>query len=987
MNPSRTRAVRLLTGSAAGALALGALAMVPAPATAAAVPDRAGLVSAAPVASAAAPRIDDTDYDVARKATREAAKKKQKAKGSTDVKNQKQLRKAVAKANKRSGTDKIVLTSTVRLKGGSGKGNGARKGDLDVTDDLVVEGGGFQINAKGVDRIFDVTSGVRLDVKNVTLKRGIPAAGESGGAVRGTGATVVLSNVTANRNRVTGVGASGGAIMNDDGVLVVRKSDLVSNSAFRAGGAIEANAGSTTVNQTLLGRNSAGDGPGNGGAIHLTGDGTVSVNKSEANLNIASAEGGAFWNSLEGIFAVTGTTFEANEAKGAAADEGGGALYNDGGALFVVTSQMLDNTASGTSGSGGAIFNNDGELGVENSTMSGNSANRAGGAIEANAGTTEVLDSAMRGNAAGSNPGNGGALHLSGAGTVLVSGGRVVDNTASAEGGGLWNSAPGSMEVAQVTVTGNTAAGAAADNGGGGLYNDGGTMMVRGSSLESNDATGAAGSGGGILNNLGDLTVVNSTIDSGSANRAGGAIEANEGTTTIVRSSLESNSAGAAPGNGGAVHLTGPGAVVVRASSFGANTASAEGGALWNSVGGTMSIERSDIVGNTASGADADQGGGGVYTDGGDLFIVDSDIRENSADGAAGSGGGVLNNQATVEIVSSTLMNNNAVRAGGGVEANAGSTTIRAGSVLSNNLASAAPGNGGALHLSEAGTVDIVNTEVSGNTAALEGGGLWNSAPGVMTVTGSDITGNEALGAASDNGGGGLYNDGGDLTVTDSTVSGNSASGAAGSGGGALSNTGTLAISGSTFDGNDAQRAGGAIENLGATVTIEDSTLSTNATGAAPGNGGGLHTSGAGDVTVTDSAVTGNTAAAEGGGLWNSGVGTMTVTGTLVDGNSAAGNDATQGGGGLFQQDGATGTLTVTDSVVSGNSATGTAGSGGGLLNDAGGTVTITGTEISGNDAQRAGGGIENNAGTVTIDDSVLSTNAAGAAPGYGGGL
>uniref|UniRef100_UPI002B2669C0 hypothetical protein n=1 Tax=Nocardioides sp. TaxID=35761 RepID=UPI002B2669C0 len=106
---------------------------------------------------------------------------------------------------------------------------------------------------------------------------------------------------------------------------------------------------------------------------------------------------------------------------------------------------------------------------------------------------------------------------------------------------------------------------------------------------------------------------------------------------------------------------------------------------------------------------------------------------------------------------------------------------------------------------------------------------------------------------------------------------------------------------------------------------------------------------------------------------------------TVIDGNSAAGNDATQGGGGLFQ-DAGPGTLTVTGSTVTDNLATGTSGSGGGLLNDQG-TVFVSDTVFSGNDAIRAGGGIETNAGTVTLTDVDLDTNTTGGNPGNGGGF
>ena len=77
------------------------------------------------------------------------------------------------------------------------------------------------------------------------------------------------------------------------------------------------------------------------------------------------------------------------------------------------------------------------------------------------------------------NPGNGGAFHITGEGTVSYIGGRVVANRAGNEGGGLWNST-GTMLVRDVVLRGNVArGGAASDNGGGALYNDGGTLRVQ----------------------------------------------------------------------------------------------------------------------------------------------------------------------------------------------------------------------------------------------------------------------------------------------------------------------------------------------------------------------------------------------------------------------------------------------------------------------------------------------------------------------------
>ena len=402
-------------------------------------------------------------------------------------------------------------------------------------------------------------------------------------------------------------------------------------------------------------------------------------------------------NSSTGTMTVVRTSLIGNVAGGLAADEGGGALFNDGGSLSVSNSQLLNNAANGTSGSGGGILNNNGVLTVESSSIRGNSASRAGGGIEVNVGTTatnpvtaSINLTTLRGNSTGANTGNGGGLHLTGAGQVTVSGSSVGGNTAAAEGGGLWNSATGTMVVSDTDVSGNTASGPAADQGGG-LFSDGGSLRVQRSNVQDNVADGAAGSGGGILNNLGKLRLDNSTITGNTAVRAGGGVEANVGSTTVNRTTLSFNSTGTNPGNGGGLHLTGAGTVTVSRALVHGNTAAAEGGGLWNSSTGTMVVSGSSIRDNTAGGDLADQGGGGLFSDGGSLSVNDSEIRDNTADGDDGSGGGILNNLGTLSVANTLIQGNSSVRAGGGVEANVGNTSLSE-VTLGNNDTGAKPG-------------------------------------------------------------------------------------------------------------------------------------------------------------------------------------------------------------------------------------------------------------------------------------------------------
>lgn len=113
--------------------------------------------------------------------------------------------------------------------------------------------------------------------------------------------------------------------------------------------------------------------------------------------------------------------------------------------------------------------------------------------------------------------------------------------------------------------------------------------------------------------------------------------------------------------------------------------------------------------------------------------------------------------------------------------------------------------------------------------------------------------------------------------MTGSRITDNTATVGSGSGGGILNERGQLTVRDSIIDGNASARAGGGVEAVGGTedssvgrTELTDVRLTDNSTGNAPGNGGGLHLTGTGDVVIDDSRVTGNSAANEGGGLWNS---------------------------------------------------------------------------------------------------------------------
>ena len=430
--------------------------------------------------------------------------------------------------------------------------------------------------------------------------------------------------------------------------MIANGTMITGNVANRAGGGIEDNSGSglgVTLTNVTLSNNIAGPtasaNPGNGGGLHVTGAGDVSISGGSIAGNIAALEGGGLWNG-SGTMTIVGTTISNNTASGDAADDGGGGVFNNGGDVDISNATISGNLADGTAGSGGGVFNNiGGTVVVTNSTISGNTANRAGGGIEdvsgAGLGIT-LLDVSLSNNVAGpsgsASPGNGGGLHVTGAGDVSISGSSIAGNRAALEGGGLWNGS-GTMTIVGSTITGNTASGDAADDGGGGIFNNVGTVDITGVSISANSADGTAGSGGGILNLGGSVSISTSLLTLNTANRAGGGIEDNAGSMlTVTDSTIQGNDAGNAPGNGGGVHITGAGNVVIETSTIAGNTAN-EGGGLWNSSTGTLTMTNSTLSGNTASGSD---GGGLFNTSGGTVAIDSATITLNSASTSSGSG-------------------------------------------------------------------------------------------------------------------------------------------------------------------------------------------------------------------------------------------------------------------------------------------------------------------------------------------------------------
>ena len=118
--------------------------------------------------------------------------------------------------------------------------------------------------------------------------------------------------------------------------------------------------------------------------------------------------------------------------------------------------------------------------------------------------------------------------------------------------------------------------------------------------------------------------------------------------------------------------------------------------------------------------------------------------------------------------------------------------------------------------------------------------------------------------------------------------------------GGAIANFGELEITNSTLSGNSAADSGGAIYNeAGAALEVSNSTLSGNSAGSGIGQGGGIDNFGG--LEITNSTLSGNSAPNIGGAIFSAPSGSLTVSNSTFSGNSAG-----SAGGSLFNVDGAT---------------------------------------------------------------------------------
>jgi hypothetical protein len=271
------------------------------------------------------------------------------------------------------------------------------RGDLDITDDLTLNGAGADLTIvqqgtvahSGFDRIAEIW-GSETDamLAGMTMRNARAPEGfnkDLGGSLRVTDGSLTVSEVVVDSSYAT---CTGGGIFNaTPGSLTILSSTITNNdvgSSCETGGGVSNDGVSLVIEDSHFEGNSAGYG---GALIAGSPTGTTTIEDSTFKDNSASS-GGAI-RQTGGEMIVSGSTFHGNNAS----SFGGGIDFFSGTSLLVTNSTFSANT---TQNRGGAITANPAAFTLNHVTVADNTASNTVGGVAAHPGATvmnSILDS------------------------------------------------------------------------------------------------------------------------------------------------------------------------------------------------------------------------------------------------------------------------------------------------------------------------------------------------------------------------------------------------------------------------------------------------------------------------------------------------------------------------------------------------------------------------------------------------------------------
>jgi hypothetical protein len=256
---------------------------------------------------------------------------------------------------------------------------------------------------------------VPVTIANLSITNG---KADTGGGIRTNGTTLTVDHVVFSGNNAV----KGAAIGQGNGTLFVYNSVFSGNSG-RFGGAFRQVGGSATISDTTFSANSGEL----GGALGVFSPSSLQVIHSVFDGNTASVGGAIDMEGVGGMIqaTITATTFTNNQALTTTATFGGGALSLNQASLTLADSTLANNSSQSEAG-GLGLFG--GQATLTNVTLSANTARRDGGGLRAandgvdDLATLNLNNVTITGNTADSDNndnGNGGGIDAA-SGTVNI---------------------------------------------------------------------------------------------------------------------------------------------------------------------------------------------------------------------------------------------------------------------------------------------------------------------------------------------------------------------------------------------------------------------------------------------------------------------------------------------------------------------------------------------------------------------------------------
>jgi predicted outer membrane repeat protein len=409
------------------------------------------------------------------------------------------LRAAVMQANAHTGPDYITIPAGTYVLTRVGVDATAVLGDLDITDDLIIEGSGGStiIDANGAvtaDRAFEVPADKSLTLQSMTIQSGNTSG--AGGAIDTLG-NLQLINVTIQNNTATQGG--GGIHASGTGVIDISSSTIRNNATQNDGGGVEmVGSGplfpSLNIANSLIENNRSLNW---GGGLRVLETGASIQNTSLRNNTAWRGGGLSYLSSDVGLrLDMTHTLVISNSS----VDLVGGLLLS--GNTRLSNSQIISN--AGAEAGGVQVMGGD-HLWLD-VTISANTANLCGG-VAVDSGNLNLNHSRVENNVAQY---SGGGLCKRYISTVHMTDTVVLNNHAM-QGGGILSSGANGFFAARSAIYQNSAT-----RGGGVYVNPGGLAIFEDSTVSSNDALS---DGGGLYaDNNSDVWLYSVTVANNDAN-------------------------------------------------------------------------------------------------------------------------------------------------------------------------------------------------------------------------------------------------------------------------------------------------------------------------------------------------------------------------------------------------------------------------------------------------------------------------------------